>query len=66
MMNDSILDDLKSHRGDSPRYRNLIRELPIVKYQSLQIQSENKCLVCMEDFCRQDDVRILKCFHHFH
>ena len=44
-----------------------IERLPSLKYKEGEKKGdENKCMVCMEDFKNEDNLRFLPCLHEFH
>ena len=45
-----IVDDLVSESGTSPTYQNLLKKLPIIKYEKLTDKTFKNCLVCQEEF----------------
>ena len=61
-----INDDLVSEGGKSPTYQKLLKKLPIIKFSQLIDQNNKKCLVCQEEMCSSDSIRMLTCFHYYH
>lgn len=48
--------------------KNIKNALPIVKFDPAQFKEADKreCRICMNEFTRGEELRLLQCFHHFH
>jgi len=52
--------------GPPPMARDKIQSIPTVKISKEQIEKNQSCAVCWEDFTVGEDVKLLECEHCFH
>lgn len=60
------LDEAVSSRRQQKMTKRQLRQFPTFSLTSTSSQLEERCSVCMEDFCEGDQVMLLSCFHCFH